>query len=45
METSKASRRVGRKGERRALAVSGLMVPEGMPAVMGAELLVSETAV
>ena len=36
-----ASRRVGRKGERRALEVGGLMVPDGIPAVMGPEPLVS----
>lgn len=40
-----ASRRVGRKGERRALAVRGLTVPPGMPAVMDDEPLVSETDV
>lgn len=50
MEMRRASRRVGRKGDRRALAVSGfivlldLMVPEGIPAVMGAESF-EETAV
>lgn len=45
MEMRSASRRVGRKGERRALAVRGLVVPPGMPAVMDVEPFGSETEV
>jgi hypothetical protein len=41
MAMSCASRRVGRKGERRADEVGGRMVPPGMPAVRGTPLSVS----
>ena len=44
MEMRSASRRVGRKGERRALAVGSLTVSPGIPVVTGAEPF-SETAV